>query len=401
MAIRNKSEVIKTIKVIPTTVRGKTYQRFWVYFGTDRAGIAVRASRGTRAEAMACINEFFVEHKRIGETALLLSPAQIYDAEEAFKLLLNAGIRQSLSDTVRKYLDDKCDVVSVDQRTLGDAYTEYYASFPEIQKLHRRAIKYRVRPWVTEFGPERLVSDVTAKDLAGSLAKLKEGNSKTYNNKLSYIKSFLQWCADDERRYVLENPAGGMKRERICYSEPKFLRTVDFERLVRAIEAREDGRKIMAYIALHYMCGVRREEITRIAKEAPKCVLLAENSIRVSKPKGWTQGRKPRMFTIPPNAAAWLKWSWDGSENFCYDISSIYRILEVMAKELKIKLPRNAGRHTFITMHVAAFELPETTDNMTGTSSNMRSTHYQGLVSKKEAEEFFSIMPLAVESGEE
>ncbi|MDA3923699.1 MAG: hypothetical protein PF904_03255 [Kiritimatiellae bacterium] len=63
------------------------------------------------------------------------------------------------------------------------------------------------------------------------------------------------------------------------------------------------------------------------------------------------------------------------------------------AKKLKIKLPRNAGRHTFITMHVAAYERPEMTDNMTGTSSQMRSNHYQGLTTKKEGEKYFSIMP--------
>ena len=39
------------------------------------------------------------------------------------------------------------------------------------------------------------------------------------------------------------------------------------------------------------------------------------------KPKGWTQGRKPQMFSMPPNAAAWLKWGWDGKGDLCRNIT--------------------------------------------------------------------------------
>ena len=105
------------------------------------------------------------------------------------------------------------------------------------------------------------------------------------------------------------------------------------------------------------------------------------------------QGEKPRMFRMTPNAAAWIKWAWDGKGRICKSVKQVNWIMDDVAKKLKIDLPRNGGRHTFITMHVAAFERPETTDNMTGTSSRMRATHYQGLVTKTEGEKFFAIMP--------
>ena len=243
---------------------------------------------------------------------------------------------------------------------------------------------------MSAFGPEKPLSKVTAKDIVQYLSQIK--SITTYNNKLSYIKTFLTWCSKPERRYIDFNPVAGIKPKKKVYSEPKFMSAEDFEKLVRHIEKREDAAMLMNYIALNYMCGVRREEISRIMKEPDNCILMEERSIRVSKPKGWTQGRKPRMFEMPETAYQWLKNGWHGGK-LCYEISSIYRIFTAIKKETGIRFSRNLGRHTFITMHVAAYETPEKTDYITGTSGNMRSSHYQGLVSKAEALRYFDILP--------
>ncbi|MDA3923700.1 MAG: hypothetical protein PF904_03260 [Kiritimatiellae bacterium] len=306
MILNSKAKTLKNIRKVNYQVNGKSYTKHTICFGTDGRGGKIRASRATRDAAITHVKEFYILHRSIGDAVGVLKPIDIYDAKAAYDLLTEAGIKQTLTDTVRQYLSGKTQIagVAVESRSLIEAYMEYYSGIPEIQHLHRKSIRARVLPWVNKFGSKRMVSEVTARDLAAYLAPLKSGPTKTYNNKLTYIKSFLQWCARDERMYIKANPAAGMKADKIIYKEPGFVKANDFERFVRAIEARKDGRQIMTFIALSYMCGVRREEITRIMEEPEKCVLINQNSIRVGKPKGWTQGCKPRIFTMPPNAEA-------------------------------------------------------------------------------------------------
>lgn len=396
MAIKSKAEVLKAIVEKEHVVNGKAYVRHEIYFGSDGRGKKIRASRTSRKLAVDHVNEWFRTHKKVGDAITELSAAQIHDAKEAFGILQTAGISKSLADAARRYIALKDGDVNVIDCSLDEAYTEYFAGIPVIQKHHRRAVAYRVRPWVTDFGPGRSVTEVTAKDLFEYLAPIKINSAKTYNNKMSYIKTFLQWCTKDEHKYLRENPAAEMKKARIAYKEPQFLAVEDFIKMVRAIEAREDGKSVMPYLALHYMCGMRREEITRMISEQAQCqwVLLDEESVRVCKPKGWTQGRKPRLFSMPENAVAWIRWGWDGRGEFCLCIAAIYRIIDETAAMLKIKIPKNAGRHSFITYHVAAYETPETTDHITGTSGNMRSSHYQGLTTRQEGKDYFNVFPL-------
>ena len=401
MKTKTKAEVLRGIIEKQYTVQGKEYTKFEMNFGTDGRGRKIRASRATLKSATDYVNEYYRRRKNVGDAVTALNASQLYDAREAFAMLAEAGINRSLSDTVRKFIENELGGVCISSKSIGAAYQEYYDSTPVIQKHHRRAITNRVRPWVLEFGAERDISEVTAKELADYLAPFKSTAPTTYNNKLCYIKTFLRWCVKDEHKYLKDNPIAGIQKDRIVYAEPKYLAVGDYERLVRALEARKDGKQVMNYIALNYMCGVRREEITRMREEAPRCVLLDEGAIRVSKPKGWTQGRKPRMFSMPPNAEAWLKWGWDGKGELCKDVSYIYDIIDKTAKTLGINIPKNAGRHTFITMHVAAYETPETTDHMTGTSGNMRSNHYQGLTTRQEGQEFFGIMPLDYQHTEQ
>jgi integrase len=393
MSIKPKSEVIKNIVEKKHNVNGKSYTKYLIYFGTDGRGEKIRAARSSRKDAIDYINEFYRRMKAVGDAVTALTAAQIYDAQEAFRTLKDAGINRTLTDTVRRFIEIDSGAVSVIDISLGDAYNEYFAGIPVMQALHRKAINQRVRSWVTAFGPERQVREVTAKDVADYLAPFK-GVVTTYNNKLSYIKTFLHWCARDEHKYIPVNPIADMRRDRAHYKEPAFLRADDFEKLMRHFESKPSGHKVLNFLVLNYLCGIRREEISRIIRDVEKCVLMDEKSIRVGKPKGWTQGRKPRMFTMPETAYEWLKKGWSGKGSFCYEVESIGRILQRTSKELGISIPKNAGRHTFITMHVAAYEQPETTDFITGTSGHMRSSHYQGLITKAEALKFFDIKPL-------
>ena len=397
MTIVSKSDALKGIREIHHTVRGKTYTKYCIYFGTDGHGGKIRESRSTRRAAVERVEEFYRMRRAVGDAAGLLKASELHDAAEAFRLLNEAGVVQTLTDTVRRFLEGRpAGVARSAVMPLGEAYEEYYAAIPEEQALHRRAVLFRVRPWVTEFGASRMVSEVTAREVAAYLEPSKRDSLKTYNNKMTYIKTFLAWCAKDERGYADANPMEGMKAARIPYREPEFMRADDFGRMVGALAARPDAGEMIPYVALSYMCGVRREEIGRMMRHPEKCILLDDDSVRVGEPKGYTQGRPPRMFRMPPNAAAWMRWAWrDGGIGRCKTGDAAVKTLAAVARGLGIGLPRNGGRHTFITMHIAAFENPAATEHIVDTSKKMRVSHYQGLVTKAEAERYFAIMPPA------
>lgn len=372
---------------------GKPYTSFEIYFGTDGHGKKLREEKTSMRDATARVNEFFRTHKKVGDAATLLKPAEMHDASEAFKVLADAGIRSTLTDAVRQYVGLTCAAKPrCVPMTVGEAYDEYYAAIPEIQRLHKKSVKDRVRPWVLHYGPGVLLETVTSREVAEYLKSMRKTSMKTYNNALSYIKTFLTWCTKSERQYLFVNPMADMKTERLAFKEPEFMKVDDFERLIRAVEARKDARRLIPYLVLSYFCGVRREEIARLC-ESPRDLLLDDESIRISQPKGWTQGIAPRIFKLQPNALAWLRKFYDPRGPLCKSNKACMENFDYEAKKLKIDLGRNTGRHTFITMHVASIGNPVLTDAITGTSSRMRSSHYQGLELKKNADRFFSIMP--------
>ena len=72
--------------------------------------------------------------------------------------------------------------------------------------------------------------------------------------------------------------------------------------------------------------------------------------------------------------------------------------LVARAKEAKIALPKNAGRHTFITMFEAAHHDTNALSGIVGNTDAVRSKSYNGVELEREGRAYFQIMPTA-ESG--
>jgi integrase len=201
----------------------------------------------------------------------------------------------------------------------------------------------------------------------------------------------MEWCARSVRRYVSVNPLSDMDRRAVPYSEPKFMRAPDVEKLMRALEAHPDAALLVCYAAMTFFCGIRGAEIHRLA-DCPDDIMLDDETIRISMPKGWTKGIKPRMVRLTDNALAWLM-AYDARSNMNRNTPLILEKITAVARQIGVEYPRNVARHTFVTMHCAAFEDAAKTESMVGTSAQMRAKNYQGLVSHKEAVAYFEIMP--------
>lgn len=342
------------------------------------------------------VEEFYSTIKSCGDFGAMLKPYEIMDARKAYDLLNKAGRRVTLEQVVSEYVrETNPETFDV---ALGKAFDEYYASFGDEQELHRKAVRTRVGRFVDAFGRDTPCSGVTAKAVVAWLNDNCGASAKTYNNYLTYIRTFLHWCAKSERRYVKSNPLVDVSLKNVAYKEPEYLRAGDAAKLFALLESVKVAHpEYLVYATLSFFCGIRREEILRMAT-APDAanVNLEDETIRIAKPKGWTKGIMPRAFHPVKNALCWLR-AVPYEESVAKITEATTRQIYALAKRHGVDVPKNAGRHTFITMHVALHGEPSKTEAMVGTSKQMRVSNYCGLASRKEGEAYFAILPSALD----
>lgn len=391
MPIKTKREVIKSLKYKTRIIYGKEREIWEIYFGSNGEGKKIRASKSSKADALLCIDEFYRKLKDAGDSITVLKPAQVYDAQTALELLEKASSTMSLTEAVRRLLASTGNTSDIVQKTIAEAYDEYYNSIPDKQRHHKCAIKMRVGKWVKYYGEDRLCTSVTAKQVASYLAIVGKDSEKTFNNRLCYIKTFLSWCTKKERMYLPVNPIDDMSLKKIAYKEPEYMPVDDFERVIRHFESKGD-KEAITIIVLSFFCGIRTDEVGRLMAD-PSQISIEEETIRIAMPKGWSQGVAPRSIQIPENALSWIRDLNLASVFGTFNPKNMRTKIFSEIRALGIDVPFNAGRHTFITMHVAAYGEPAKTEAMAGTSKQMRSAHYMGLASRRDGERYFSIVP--------
>lgn len=395
MGYRTKKVVLDSIaerRRVRHGVRQTIYDAYLGYDPFDRKQKRLQAT--SLDELKAKIQQFYVTRQSGGDAAVRLRPYEAIDAREALDLLARAKMPISLTEAVRRLLEGENMTPHTCTMPAGKAFDTYYASFAQEQVLHKKAVRYRVGAWLEAFGRDRMLSEATAKDVDEWLKTKCANSPKSFNNYLSYLKTFFNWCVKSPRAWISENPIAGMEMKRIAYKEPEYMAPSDVERVFRELEKMKSQRPdLLAYGILSFFCGVRREEILRMASLPDAAnVNLEDETVRIAKPKGWTKGIMPRAFPIQRNALAWMK-SFpfeDAVKRICGHCAD--NVKEI-ATRLGITMPKNAGRHTFITMHVAAYGNPSNTEAVAGTSKKMRVSNYCGLASKKNGEAYFAIMP--------
>jgi len=393
MPIRKESEIIASIKERKHIVNGKEYTVYDAYAGSNLiTKKPIRVISSDREELLNKIHKLCVESKEGGDLATALTANQLMDAKLAIHMLHEANIDISLLDCARHEIE-RIKSVSAKDRKIGEAYAEYITSKKDgADKMKTEATTGK---WVLKSGGNSMLSEITMESILEYM-KTEYGSMapKTYNSHLSYIKTFLNWCCKDEQRYMLSNPAAKLTLKEVEWKTPEYFKPDVVERIFRILEERKrEHPEYLATAILGFFCGIRSEEIRRMASDDDAAtILLDDETIRIAKGKGFTKGRKPRAFNIPPNAIEWMR-----SFDFMSAVSLIRKFTsDTMIKMLDqcgIKWTHNAARHTFITMHVAAYGEPMKTQAMCGTSGTMLCNNYNGLASKKEGEAYFAILP--------
>ncbi len=396
MKVKNKGDALASIKSISTTVRGRVYRQFQADLGVFN-GRRIRISRAEKADCQRAVEAWYASRGASGDAILALTPAQLADAVTAFNALKDGDCRDSLTEIVRLHVQRMgVKKASVPMR---DAYAAYAEKFTAAQSAQRKLVENRVGRFAEKMG-DKLVSAVSTEDVKAWLNANAEWSATTWNNNMAYLRTFFEWCKKKSVGYCSENPIEDMEkkpveRKRVEVATPKDVRAV-----FRAVyNDRKDAYRdcVLLRLTLSYFCGMRTAEILRQRRED---IRIDAETVVVSEAKGMQSGGAGRSFAIPQTAREWLAvidldnaYSHAlSSDGFTHRMAKVYR-------DTGADIPKNAGRHSFITYHIAAFGNPHMTEGIVGTSDDMRKQHYDARGLKREGEEYFAITPALLDAA--
>lgn len=403
MAYLSKQGALASIKSRVQRIHGVNYTIFEAYLGTSPVTKKpVRKASKSIEKLRGIIADFYKKLSDGGDASVLLNAYQAMDAKNALDMLAEAKLRLSLTECVRRVIEN-ADVAKACTTTLAEAFAKYYAAQEGKSKDQQAAVRSRVGRWVVRFGDSRLLSEITAKEVSDDLEKsfYRSGDEKsktTYNNHLDYIKTFVAWCAAPAQGYMTENPLVTMKPKVKGYVDPEYMKPADVEKMFRVLEKR--GGPDLADAILSFFCGMRQCEIQRVSEGETSVVIdLDEKYIRIIKVKGHLRGIKPRAFTIPAQALAWMKSMPDFvTAARCYNKKFRSGLLSA-AQEAGVTLPENAGRHTFCTMFEAAHHDSNALSAIVGNTEDIRDRHYNGVAKPQDGRDYFAIMPTSSDAS--
>lgn len=398
MSFLSKQEAFATIK---ERVQKGGYAIYEAYLGTDPfTGKPVRKSATSEKKLRQKVAAFFKTLDESGDAGVMLNRYQAMDARQALNMIEQSGKDITLVECARIALsapeEEQSAVI-----TVGEAYAGYTKAVSDKSEPYKKDVRLRVGAFVVAFGESRPVSDISAPEVKkyltdGFYRQGDIGSWVTYNNHLGNIKTFVAWCANVEQKYLRENPLEGMKKIVIPYRQPEYMKAEDVKGLFNELWNRREtrsGRADLAYAVLSFFCGMRQSEIDRtpLGEHAIR-ISIEEKTIRVGIPKGVSKGIKPRAFTIPEQALAWMR-SFDFMDGATTANAQFRRHLVDAAEAANAKLTKNAGRHTFITMFEAVHHDANALTAIVGNTDDVRARNYNGVELRAEGEAYFAIMP--------
>lgn len=400
MSYRTKKEVLASIGKRVRVRDGEQYIVYDAYFGYDPY-----TKKQKRVQALSLsklkeeIERFYIDYRVGGDAAARLKPHEAQDAREALDLLAVANLDISLTELVKRFLAGSTLANLTSRVTIQDAFAKFIDSQIGKTPLYLKSLRIHIGKFMDNFGATRLVSEVTASDVTDYLRKkyVKADDPKTwktYNNHLGDIKVFFNWCTKSEQGYIPKSPLEDVKKLTIAWSDPEYMHAEDIGKLFTAIVKGCKGHwEDLADAILSFFCGMRQAEIARVREGREAVNIDIDNAfIRVVKCKGATKGIRPRAFTIPPQALIWMK-SFDFKNAVMIPNNDFRRHLVRYAKAAGVELPKNAGRHTFITMHAAAYHDQNLLSSIVGNTEGVRANSYDGVEVEKNGKTYFSITP--------
>ena len=378
---------------MPTPYHGKPF-RVW----GDVDGSRKQFWFATEKEARADCADRNREREAYGSKVNLDSEARL-EAFRAAELLRPHG--KTIMHAVRHYLSHLDQLSSsVPFSVLVARIREEFKRRVEANEISDRgaeSMNETLRKLEIRFA-DQLVSEIRTEDIRSWLLGLPLA-SKTRNKHRGYVSQIFSLAVD--YNYTLVNPVARIKKfnERVSEEdEISILSAEQTERLLRAAKP-----EVIPFLTLSFFAGIRRATLERLDWSD---VRFEEKRVIVPAHKGKNQKRY--QVNLSENAVEWLKpyvrptgsllVRATATNRFSKEMGkpseiATRRLILEAAENTRVSLPDNAGRHTFISMHVAHYESMDKTALEANTSPENIKSNYLDLVTKEDAKRYWEIRP--------
>lgn len=403
-----------SIREITETADGYTWKTFLVQGFRGDDGKWKRRKFRVRGEAEAFVAlksvELMNQGTHLREVVTTLSREQVKEAEAAFNRLAeleragDTSRRHSLGAAVEFYLKHQ-DAGKTKAVEFDYARRQFLISKERDGVRERSLIQLNatLRQFEGMLGKDAAVCDITTTDVENYLSGLrsKDGKHKaavkTFNGYRADLNVFCVWCMEQtdtneqgqKLRWMLENPVAAIKKKNVVERDvPETLNVSQVGALLRHV-ADYKGGCMVPYFALALFAGLRTGtdgELQKLALHPEKFRLIdLERGVIHIKPDISKTGQY-RQVIIRPALAAWLT-----RYGLVILPTGFDRHLKAIRKELQ--LGHDVLRHTFFSMHVAAFKSVGEAALEGGNTEAVLKKHYLNLATYTEGGEFWSILP--------
>lgn len=337
-------------------------------------GARYRQSFKTQQEA-----KDFIARKQ-DEIAALGSPLTIQQARDAYDATARLPPGVSLAVAVEFYLAHHKALAA--SRPVADLVAEYLEDRRKANCRPRYLgdLAARLGRFAKTDG-HRLACNITTHSIVGFLDDIGAAG-QTRKNYRAVLSGFFTWAA--ARGMVIENPVAGVSRVKVDERIPGILHADQVAAIMAAAQAEP---VTIPALALGFFAGIRPAEIDRLAWAD---IDVDRRTITIGPHAA--KKRRQRYVTIPDNLAAWLALC--PREPGPVNRAGRKTMDATIAAAGVTEWPNDAARHTFGSMHVAAYEDAAATALQMGhTGTMVLFDHYRQKVTKVEALEYWQICP--------
>lgn len=248
----------------------------------------------------------------------------------------------------------------------------------------RAAYVRSLRQYLTLFmrGRENMpVSVIQPEDIEGWFASREEAPATRASN-VGRLSALFAYCV--RRRYVRENPCRFLERVRVDPTPPTILSLNEVVALLQAVPLR-----LLAWAVLALFAGVRPAELDRLSWDS-----VGSDFRTVTVDATASKVRRRRITHLHGKASVWLAYAKGRGAPLPVPYSTRRRELRVLRDRLGYPAwPQDILRHTCASYWLAdvrdaakvAFEL--------GNSPTILLRHYRELVTREDANRFWSLDP--------
>lgn len=207
---------------------------------------------------------------------------------------------------------------------------------------------------------------------------------RTQRNRKARLHAFFAWAL--KKKLIDLNPVQGIECAELDEAEPEILTLDECRRLLAATQDFNAGM-MMPYTILGLFCGIRPAELSRLTWEN---VSFEDRTVTITGAAAKLRAR--RNIEIPSNALEWLiSYALKGTPIFP---SNARKSLEAIRESAGLTpWKQDCMRHTALSARLALGISEGEVATWAGNSPDILHRHYKGLMSRKQAEAFWAIVP--------